>query len=140
TWPVRVEDIRRLLVFDHRCLRNITRISWDHRVSNAVVRIRVLGKDGKSIDELVKLHQLRWLEHVLRMLNHRLPRLVMFYGVGVGWKKARGGQTKTWHKFMKSLTSGLSHVRRCRLPGWDRRDDSNRWLETLNEMAQNRLQ
>ncbi|VDP74320.1 unnamed protein product, partial [Schistosoma curassoni] len=31
TWPVGVEDIRRLLVFDHRCLRNIARISWDHR-------------------------------------------------------------------------------------------------------------
>ncbi|VDP23685.1 unnamed protein product [Schistosoma margrebowiei] len=32
TWPVRVEDIRRLLVFDHRCLRNIACISWDCRV------------------------------------------------------------------------------------------------------------
>ncbi|VDO96297.1 unnamed protein product [Schistosoma margrebowiei] len=53
TWPVRVEDIRRLLVFDHRCLRNIARISWDYRVSNAVVRKRVIGKDGKSIDEVV---------------------------------------------------------------------------------------
>ncbi|VDP63447.1 unnamed protein product, partial [Schistosoma mattheei] len=31
TWPVRVEDIRRLLVFNHRCLQNIARISWDHR-------------------------------------------------------------------------------------------------------------
>ncbi|VDO61046.1 unnamed protein product [Schistosoma margrebowiei] len=58
TWLVRVEDIRRLLVFDHRCLRNIARISWDHRVSNTVVRKRVLGKDGKSIDEVVKLYQL----------------------------------------------------------------------------------
>ncbi|VDP59406.1 unnamed protein product [Schistosoma mattheei] len=27
TWPVRVEDIRRLLVFDHRCLRSIAPIS-----------------------------------------------------------------------------------------------------------------
>ncbi|VDO47491.1 unnamed protein product [Schistosoma margrebowiei] len=70
TWPVRVEDIRRVLVFDHKCLRNIARISWDHRVSNAVVRKRVLGKDGKTIDEVVKLHQLRWLGHVLRMPNH----------------------------------------------------------------------
>ncbi|VDP48372.1 unnamed protein product [Schistosoma mattheei] len=34
TWPVREENIRTLLVFDHRCLRNIARISWDHRVSN----------------------------------------------------------------------------------------------------------
>ena len=97
TWPIRVEDIRRLLVFDHRCLRSIARISWDHRVSNAVVRKRVLGKDGKSIDEVVKLHQLRWLGHVLRMPNHRLPRRARFYGVGVSWKKARVGQTKTWH-------------------------------------------
>ncbi|CAH8504771.1 unnamed protein product [Schistosoma guineensis] len=139
-WPVRVEDIHRLLVFDHRCLRNIARISWDHRVSNAVVRKRVLGKDGKSTDDVVKLHQLRWLGHVLRMLNHRLPRRAMFSGIGVDWKKARGGQTKTWHKFMKSLTSGLSHIGRCRLPGWGLRDDSNRWLETLNDMAPNRLQ
>ncbi|VDP75773.1 unnamed protein product [Schistosoma mattheei] len=60
-WPVRVKDIRSLLVFDHRCLQNIARISWDHRVSNAVVRKWVLGKDSKSIDELVKFHQLRWL-------------------------------------------------------------------------------
>ncbi|VDP41101.1 unnamed protein product [Schistosoma mattheei] len=52
SWPVRVEDIRRLLVFDHRCLRNIARISWDHRVSNAVVKKQVLGEDGKSIDEV----------------------------------------------------------------------------------------
>ncbi|VDP58624.1 unnamed protein product [Schistosoma mattheei] len=42
TWPVGVEDICGLLVFDHRYLRNIARISWDHRVSNAVVRKRVL--------------------------------------------------------------------------------------------------
>ncbi|KAH9592320.1 Myotubularin- protein 14, variant 2 [Schistosoma haematobium] len=95
TWPVRIEDIRTLLVFDHRCPRNIARISWDYRVSNAVVRKRVLGKDSKSIDEVVKLHQLRWLGHVLRMPNHRLPRRAMFSGIGVGWKKARGGQTKT---------------------------------------------
>ncbi|VDP47365.1 unnamed protein product [Schistosoma curassoni] len=96
-----------------------------------VVRKRVLGKDGKSIDELVKLHQLRWLEHVLRMLNHRLPRCAMFCCIGVDWKKARGCQTKTWHKSMKSLTNELSHIGRCRLPGWGPRGDSNRWLETL---------
>uniref|UniRef100_A0A183KME6 DUF6451 domain-containing protein n=1 Tax=Schistosoma curassoni TaxID=6186 RepID=A0A183KME6_9TREM len=59
--PATVDDIRRLLVFDHRCLRNIARISCDHRVSNAVVMKWVLGKDGKSINEVVKLHQLRWL-------------------------------------------------------------------------------
>ncbi|TNN11677.1 kinase C-binding 1, partial [Schistosoma japonicum] len=53
---------------------------------------------------------------------------------------SRGGQTKTWQKSMKSLTSGLSHVGRCRLRGWGPRDESHQWLETLNDMAQNRSQ
>ncbi|VDO64171.1 unnamed protein product, partial [Schistosoma curassoni] len=110
----------------HEYLRSIAYISWDHRVSNAVVRKQVLGRNGKSIDEVVKLHQLRWLGYVLRMPNHRLHRRAMFYAVGDGWKKARGGQTKTWHKSIKSLASGLSHVGRCKLPGWNPRDDSNR--------------
>ncbi|VDP37925.1 unnamed protein product [Schistosoma mattheei] len=44
TWPVRVEDIRGLLVFDHRCLRSIARMFLDYRVSNAVVRKRVLAE------------------------------------------------------------------------------------------------
>ncbi|TNN07625.1 Retrovirus-related Pol polyprotein from type-2 retrotransposable element R2DM, partial [Schistosoma japonicum] len=139
TWPLRVEDIRRLLVFDHRCLRSIARVSWDNRVSNAVVRKRVLGKDGKSIYEALKLHQLRWLGHVLRMSNYRMPRRAMFCGVGISWRKARGGQIKTWQESMKSLTSGLSHVGRCRLHGWGPRNESHQWLETLNDMAQNRF-
>ncbi|TNN11326.1 kinase C-binding 1, partial [Schistosoma japonicum] len=50
------------------------------------------------------------------------------------------GQTKTWQKSMKSLTSGLSHVGRCRLRGWGPRDESHQWLDTLNDMAQNRSQ
>uniref|UniRef100_A0A183JGD6 Polyprotein n=1 Tax=Schistosoma curassoni TaxID=6186 RepID=A0A183JGD6_9TREM len=91
TWSVRVEDICSLLLFDHSCLRSISRISCEHRVSNVVVRKRVLVKDGKSLDEVVIVHQLRWLGHVLPMPNHRLLRRAMFYDVGVGWKKARGG-------------------------------------------------
>ncbi|VDO62494.1 unnamed protein product [Schistosoma margrebowiei] len=59
TWQIRVEDIHRLLVFDHRCLRSIAHISWVYRVSNAFVRKRVLGKDGKSIDEVLERYQLR---------------------------------------------------------------------------------
>ncbi|VDP45707.1 unnamed protein product [Schistosoma curassoni] len=140
TWPLRVEDTRKLLVFDHRCLRNIARVCWDHRVSNSKVRSRVLGDDGKSVDEVVNLHRLRWLGHVLRMHEHRLPRRAMLTGVRDGWKKVRGGQNKTWHQSTKSLTSSLSHVGRCGLLGCGPRDYRNQWLETLGDMAQNRSQ
>ncbi|TNN08487.1 Endonuclease-reverse transcriptase, partial [Schistosoma japonicum] len=60
--------------------------------------------------------------------------------IGVGWKRVRGGQTKTWHQSLKSLTSGLSHIGRCQLPGWGPRDCRTQWLETLGDMAQNQSQ
>ncbi|VDP36739.1 unnamed protein product, partial [Schistosoma mattheei] len=118
TWPLRVEDIRKLLVLDHRCFTNIARICWDYRVSSSEIRRSVLENDGKSVDEFVHLHRLRWLGHVLRMPEHRLPRRAMLASVGDSWKKVRGGQTKTCHQCLKSLTSGLNHVGRCRLFGW----------------------
>ncbi|VDP33685.1 unnamed protein product [Schistosoma mattheei] len=65
--------------------------------------------DGKPVDEVVNLRRLRCFGHVLRMLEHRLPRRAMLTGVGDGWK-VRGGQTKTWHHCLKLLTSSLGHV------------------------------
>ncbi|KAH9594473.1 hypothetical protein MS3_00000259 [Schistosoma haematobium] len=140
TWPLRVEDTRKLLVFDHKCLRNITRTCWDHRVSNSEVRHRVSMNDGKPIDEVVNLHQLRWLGHVLCMHEHRLPRRAMLTSVRDGWKEVWGGQTKKWHRPIESLTSGLSHVGRYRLLGWGPRDYRNQRLKTLDDTAQNRSQ
>ena len=100
TWPLRVEDTRKQLVFDHRCLRNIAFILWDHRVSNSEVRHRVLGNDDKLVD-VMNLHRLRWLGYVLRMSEHRLPRYSMLNSIGDGWKRVRGGSTKTWHQSLK---------------------------------------
>ncbi|VDP58402.1 unnamed protein product [Schistosoma mattheei] len=137
---MRVEDTRKLLVFDHRCPRNIAGVCWDHRVSNSEVRHKVLGNDGKSVGEVVNLHRLRWLGHVLRMPEDRLPRRAMLTGVGDGWKNVGSGQTKTWHQCLKSPTSSLSHVGRCKLLGWGPRDFRNQWLETVGDMAQNQSQ
>ncbi|VDO63816.1 unnamed protein product [Schistosoma curassoni] len=94
-WPLRVEDIRKLLVFEHRYLRNIAHICWDHRVSNSEDRHSVLGNNsGKSVDEVVNLHRLRWLGHVLHMPEHRLPRRAILTSVMDDWNKVRGGRTK----------------------------------------------
>ncbi|VDP75020.1 unnamed protein product [Schistosoma mattheei] len=57
--------------------------------------------------------------------------------LGDGWKEVRGGQTKTSNQYLRSLTSGLSHVGRCTLLGCGPRDYRDQWLETLGDMAQN---
>ncbi|VDP83870.1 unnamed protein product [Schistosoma mattheei] len=74
------------------------------------------------------------------MPEHRLSRRAMLSSVGDSWKKIRGGQTKTWFQCLKSLTSSLGHVDRCRLLGWGPLDYRSQWLETLGDMAQERSQ
>ncbi|KER22847.1 hypothetical protein T265_09123 [Opisthorchis viverrini] len=109
TWPLRAEDVKRLSVFDHRCLRSIARIWWEHRISNSEIRRMVFGRNNSpSIDELTTLHRLRWLGHVSRMLVDRLPRRALFAQPYEGWKRARGGQPMTWQRSMKAVTSKLS--------------------------------
>ena len=133
--------MKRLAVFDNRCLRSTSHVRWYNKASNIEIRRRVLGKEGKSIDEAMKLHKLRWLGHVLRMPSHHLPRLwAMLAEIGPDWRRASGGQTKTWNRSMKCLTVNLSHVGRCRLPGWGPRDSKNQWLETVIDMARNHCQ
>ena len=140
TWPLKAEDVRRLSVFDHRCLRSIGKIWWEHRISNTEVRRRVLGPKNMSIIEQLHHHRLRWLGHVLRMSDDRLPRRALFAEPKSSWKRPLGGQHMTWQRNMKSLTEGLSHVGNVRLAGWGPRDPSHLWLETLSDMASSRSQ
>ncbi|VDP78574.1 unnamed protein product [Schistosoma mattheei] len=64
-----------LSVFDHRCLRRIGDIQWQHHVGSAEVRHRVFGhRDDNAIGVTILKHGIRWLGHVLRMSSQRIPR------------------------------------------------------------------
>jgi hypothetical protein len=141
TWPVRTEDLRRLQVFENRCLRTIAGVGWRQRIRNELIRKRIFGcTDGTSIVECIEHHKLRWLGHVLRMPSHRLPKRTLFSLPNSEWRKPRGGQSVTWQKGMKSVTKKLGSVGAARLPGWGPRDPPLAWLETLQDMAANRCQ
>jgi len=140
TWPLLAKDVHRLAVFDNRCLRRIARVWWQQRIRNDVVQRRVLGPSNLPLSQLISLHQLRWLGHVLRMPVQRLPYRALFAVPGHDWKKQAGGQTMTWRRGVKKLTSSLASIGRSRLPGWGPRDAECCWLETLRDMAKDRHQ
>ena len=84
--------------------------------------------------------RMRWLGHVLRMENSRLPRKFLLSKPEIGWKRSRGGQVMTWHRGMKEATRKLAAVGQCRLPGWGPRESAHKWLSTLEDMARDRCQ
>ncbi|VDP09121.1 unnamed protein product [Schistosoma curassoni] len=98
----RVGDVIRLSVFDHRCLRRIADIQWQHYVSNAEVQHRAFGhRDDNSVGVTILKHRLLWLGHVLRMSSQRIPRRELFAHSRTSWKKLRGSQCMTWCRGMK---------------------------------------
>ena len=141
SWSLRSQEVNQLSVFDHRCLRSITRVWWQQHVSNTEVRRQVFGDAGtEAIVDRIAERQLRWLGHVLRMSGNRLPRRALFSVPDESWRKQRGGQPMTWCRRLKTLASSLARVGASRLPGWGPKDPDHLWLKTLEDMAQNRSQ
>ncbi|KER20686.1 hypothetical protein T265_10817 [Opisthorchis viverrini] len=106
TWPIRAAEQRRLQVFDNRCLKTIARVGWCQRISKEAVRKRVFGYvTGTSIEECTQHQKLRWLGHVLRMPNHRLPKRGLFSMPNSEWRKQRGAHPMTWQRSIASTKS-----------------------------------
>ena len=65
SWSMKVTEIQKLNVYEMRCLRSMTGVSWLNRVRNEVVRARrgVRRELAARVDVTV----LRWFGHVERM-------------------------------------------------------------------------
>ncbi|KER23871.1 LOW QUALITY PROTEIN: hypothetical protein T265_14538 [Opisthorchis viverrini] len=126
------EQFWSLIISLTRCFRGpVKRIKWNNlrtfpeffasfiSANFRVIRKQVFGcSEDTSIRENIQHHRLRWLDHVLRMSKHRIPRRVLFSVPPSGWRKPRGGQYMTWQKGVKEITKSLGVVGVVRLPGW----------------------
>lgn len=68
--------MQRPLIFEHRCLRNISQILQESFFAISEVQLRVLDHRAPSIEQAVILPS--QMEHVLCMPTDRLPRLTLF--------------------------------------------------------------
>ena len=75
TWTAYARQERRLNSFHLRSLRRILGISWQDRVPNN----DVLERTGiPSMFTMPSQRRLRWLGHILRMQDGRLPKDVLY--------------------------------------------------------------
>ena len=78
---MRAHQEKRLNVFHMRCLRRILGITWQDRVTNKVV----LEKAGiPSLYTLLKQRRMRWLGHVTRMKDDRIPKDLLYGKLATG--------------------------------------------------------
>ena len=87
-------------------------------MSNDEIRGRVLGTDNHPLVEVILLHRLKWLDHLLCMPAHRLPQCALLVLLGCGWKKQRGDKHMIWRGEVKKESSVLARVCSSRLHGW----------------------
>lgn len=130
TWPLRLEDIRKLEGFDHWCLRRILNVKWMDRVTNEQVRERC-GISRLSVR--IQQRRLQWFGHVLRKSENELVKKVLNPAPCEGWKCRRGGQLKTWLATVKSDVEQLGLQSVYGVRQWNRN-----WVAICSELAANR--
>lgn len=98
TWTTYAKQERKLNSFHQRCLRRLLKVSWSDRVSNEEVLKRT---KQAPIQSILGVRRLRWLGHVHRMPNYRLPKQVLYGELKEGQRK-RGRQLKRFKDLCNS--------------------------------------
>ena len=103
TWPMTVANLKRLEAAHHRWQRKILGITWGDKIRNEEIRRRT---GMEKIEEVMKRTRLRWLGHLHRMDEDRIPKQAMDW-VPSGWKRKRGRPRKNWKDTIsKDLADG----------------------------------
>lgn len=77
TWTIYRRHLTQMEKFHINCLQKILGVSWQDRIPH----VQILERTGcTSMEAMITKRQLRWLGHVIRMSEDRLPRQVLYEG------------------------------------------------------------
>jgi transcription termination factor 2 len=116
TWTLYQRQLKLLEQFHQGKLRKIMRIRWEQRVSNVKVLERA---NTTSIEAMVARHRLRWIGHVQRMPDDRLPKRILYAELVNGNRPVGGPKKRFKDQLKRTLIASdipLSH-----------------WVETAND-------
>ena len=75
TWAPCQQHIRKLDAFHQHCLRKILQVSWQSSTPNVEVLKMV---DIAPIETEIGRRQLKWAGHMVRMIDHRIPKRLLY--------------------------------------------------------------
>ena len=128
TWTVYQRHAKRLNHFHLSCLRKLLKIKWQDKIPDT----EVLTKAGmQSMHTVLKLAQLRWTGHVIRMPDARLPKKV-FYGELQEGKRSQGGQKKRYKDTLKTSLKDFE----IPMGSWEQTaQERSKWRGLINKGA-----
>ena len=91
-WTILQDDMKKLEVFQMRCLRRILGVTLLHRIRNSIIRERCCNQP--TIEEQIQQHRLRWFGHVCRMEKKRFPLIALGKSRPIQWKVQRTAPKK----------------------------------------------
>ena len=129
TWALPKQQLQRLDVFHMKCLRKFCKVSLKDRINNDVI----LGWCNVArVSNIVSHRRLRWLGHLARMPDDRLPRRVLFGHMNCTAARFRGRALKQWIDYVREdlQFAGLS------LNWWRRCQDRAAWRAAIECLLQ----
>ena len=105
TWTLYASQRRRLEAFHMRCLRKIAGVKWWHKVTNEEVLRRMAIP---SMTKILATAQLRWVGHVMRMENERIPKQVLHCELDHGTRRV-GRPYKRFKDQLKQLVCTVNN-------------------------------
>ena len=129
TWTTYTRQEKRLNSFHLRSLRRILDISWQDKVTNS----EVLSRAGlPSMYTLLRQRRLRWLGHVHRMEDGRIPRDILYGELAAG-KRSTGRPQLRFKDVCKRDMKALD----INIQSWeDLASNRCHWKSTLHKQLQ----
>lgn len=106
TWTLYRRHIKKLEYFHMRALRSILGISWQDHITNLEV---LEHANSTSIESMLIRAQLRWVGHVIRMEDFRMPRRLMYGELQLG--KRNQGRPKLRYKDTVKANIQWCHIK-----------------------------
>ena len=122
------QNVDLCMTFVDLCLRKLLKIKWQDKIPDT----EVLKKAGmQSMHTVLKLAQLRWTGHVIRMPDERLPKKV-FYGELQEGKRSQGGQKKRYKDTLKASLKDFD----IPIGSWEQTaQERSKWRGLINKGA-----
>ena len=99
SWTLYRHQVKKLESFHIRCLQRIMGITWLDKIPHT----EILQQAGiTSIEAIIQRRLLRWVGHVIRMSDNRLPKIVLFGELATG-SRPHGRPKKRFRDHLKHV-------------------------------------